>query len=102
MSFVPKEVYLFKSLVLNEFQTITLIPPIRENIKGDLTTDGKRQVQIEVFGPALFAEHLDECSANLVFLVLHVSFTNVVQLGRLTLSCSSNASRSCLLCKVDS
>jgi hypothetical protein len=42
LSLVSKEVDLLKSLVLNEFQTITLVPPFRENIKGDLTADGER------------------------------------------------------------
>lgn len=97
MSLVPEEVDLFESLVLNKPQTITFVPPVGENIKGDLTTNREGQVEIEIFGPTLFAKLLNECSADLVFLLAHVSLVVAAQLGWLTLSCSSNASRSCLL-----
>lgn len=70
VSLVPKEVNFLESVALNESQTVALVPPIGENIKGNLTADGERQVQIEVFGAALLAKHLDECSADLVFLVV--------------------------------
>lgn len=81
MSLVPKEVDLLESFVLYKLQTVTLVPPIRENIKGDLTPDGKRQVEVEVLWATLLAKLLDECSADLVFLIKQISLVVVVHIG---------------------
>lgn len=99
MRLVPEEVDLFESLVFDELQTITLVPSVRENVKRDLTANGECQIEVKVFRTTLLAKLLDECSADIVFLVMQVSLVVVVPMDQLTLSCSSNASRSCLLFK---
>lgn len=72
-----------KSFILNEPQTITLVPPIRENVKGDLAPDGNRQVEVQVLRAALFAKLIDECSADLVLLIMHVSIVTAARIAEL-------------------
>lgn len=71
LALVSKEVNLIE-ILLNELQAVRLIPPLREDIKRNLTTNGKGQVLVS----ELLLESINEISSNVVFFVVSLEFVS--------------------------
>ena len=62
--FITEEVDLFKTFVLNMSERVGLVPAIGENVKRDLTTNGKRQAIVCKF----LLQDLDKSCSHTVYL----------------------------------